>query len=107
MIDEATLAEGERRAKLHAARHEAFMANDNPTPEQSRECDRAEQFLSAWLLDHSDALLSTARKAVRYREACEGLLEIAEQAVDTRTCSVGVLRAMNTARSALTGEDDK
>ena len=35
------------------------------------------------------------------RAALDGLLEIAEQVVDTRRCSVGVLRAMNTAREAL------
>ncbi|MCC6475145.1 MAG: hypothetical protein IT514_15540 [Burkholderiales bacterium] len=45
------------------------------------------------------------RELSAMRGALDALLEIAEQVVDTRRCSVGVLRAMNEARRHVTPND--
>ena len=41
------------------------------------------------------------RRVEALREAVDALLEVAEQSVDTRQCSLGILRAMNQARAAI------
>ena len=53
-------------------------------------------------LDDVSATSPLASKELReMRDALDALLEIVEQSVDTRTCSIGILRAMNTARKYL------
>lgn len=50
------------------------------------------------VLDERDAAIG---REEALREALDALLEVAEQSVDTRQCSLGILRAMNQARAAI------
>jgi hypothetical protein len=59
----------------------------------------------AELTQHKNTLLGTIvqgqKREAALREHVAALVEVAERSVDTQTCSVGILRALNGAREAL------
>lgn len=64
----------------------------------------AERWLNAALSERASLIAerdAAIRRAEALREAVDALLEVAEQSVDTRQCSLGILRAMNQARAAI------
>lgn len=76
-----------------------FCCGNDPRCHQGCECQchKLERELAAVTAERDEA----AAQVREMRSSLEALLEVAEQSVDTRRCSTGILRAMNDARRLL------